>query len=104
VKNSTSRTKGTTYLGPADIVGQFSGVQNSVNVPKSRFTWLKKSTAAPIAHPRIYESIRPKRILIALSLSQQKHKSEKNFTVDSQPLKKVFSRRETHSLPQVATS
>ena len=27
------------------MVGQFSGVQNSVRVPYRRFTWLKKSTA-----------------------------------------------------------
>ena len=42
------KTKGfniITYLGPAVIVGQFSLVQNSVRVPQSKFTWLKKSTA-----------------------------------------------------------
>ena len=33
------------YFGPAVIVGQLSGVQNSVSVPYSRLTWLKKSTA-----------------------------------------------------------
>ena len=42
------KTKGfniISYLGPAVIVGQFSLVQNSVRVPQSKFTWLKKSTA-----------------------------------------------------------
>lgn len=34
-----------TYFGPADIVGQLDGVQNSVRVPYKIFTWLKKSTA-----------------------------------------------------------
>uniref|UniRef100_A0A0A9CXM6 Uncharacterized protein n=1 Tax=Arundo donax TaxID=35708 RepID=A0A0A9CXM6_ARUDO len=33
------------YFGPAVIVGQLSAVQNSVSVPYSRLTWLKKSTA-----------------------------------------------------------
>ena len=33
------------YFGPAVIVGQLTGVQNSVRVPNKRFTWLKKSTA-----------------------------------------------------------
>jgi hypothetical protein len=36
---------GSTYFGPAVIVGQISGVQNSVSVPYKRLTWLKKSTA-----------------------------------------------------------
>jgi hypothetical protein len=34
------------YFGPADIVGQVAGVQNSISVPYRMFTWLKKSTAA----------------------------------------------------------
>ncbi|CAL5364093.1 unnamed protein product [Camellia sinensis] len=38
------------YLGPAVIVGQFSGVQNSVRVPYSKFTWLKKSTVLTASH------------------------------------------------------
>lgn len=33
------------YFGPAVIVGQLTGVQNSVRVPCRMFTWLKKSTA-----------------------------------------------------------
>lgn len=33
------------YLGPADITGQLSSVQNSVMVPYNIFIWLKKSTA-----------------------------------------------------------
>lgn len=44
-----------TYFGPAVIVGQFSAVQNSVRVPKRRFTWLKKSTAGKIVG--IYSAI-----------------------------------------------
>lgn len=33
------------YLGPADMIGQLSSVQNSVIVPYSMLIWLKKSTA-----------------------------------------------------------
>lgn len=33
------------YLGPADITGQVSSVQNSVIVPYNMLIWLKKSTA-----------------------------------------------------------
>lgn len=33
------------YLGPADIIGQPSSVQNSVRVPYSILIWLAKSTA-----------------------------------------------------------
>ena len=34
------------YFGPADMVGQVAGVQNSIRVPYRMFIWLKKSTAA----------------------------------------------------------
>jgi hypothetical protein len=39
----------------------------------------------------------------SLSALQQK-KNVRKITVDSQPFKKVFSRRETHCLPQISTS
>lgn len=38
------------YFGPADIVGQLAGVQNSVSVPYRMFTWLKKSTVFTASH------------------------------------------------------
>ena len=38
------------YLGPADMIGQLSSVQNSVIVPYNMFIWLKKSTAAKPKH------------------------------------------------------
>lgn len=34
------------YFGPAAMTGQVAGVQNSIRVPYSMFTLLKKSTAA----------------------------------------------------------
>lgn len=37
-------------FGPAVIVGQLTGVQNSVSVPYKRFTWLKKSTVLTASH------------------------------------------------------
>jgi hypothetical protein len=45
------------YFGPAVIVGQLSGVQNSVSVPNSRLTWLKKSTAAMQNRPVSFKEI-----------------------------------------------
>lgn len=38
------------YLGPADIIGQRSSVQNSVIVPYNMLIWLKKSTVLTATH------------------------------------------------------
>jgi hypothetical protein len=45
VTSPNNEIYGSAYFGPAVIVGQLSGVQNSVSVPYRRLTWLKKSTA-----------------------------------------------------------
>ena len=41
------------YFGPADMVGQVAGVQNSMRVPYRMFTWLKKSTAGDGGHQKL---------------------------------------------------
>lgn len=57
------------------MVGQFSGVQNSVRVPYSRFTWLKKSTAVAEGNSRDYERSAAQSGVILADVSMTVHKA-----------------------------
>ena len=116
------------YFGPAVIVGQLSGVQNSVSVPYSRLTWLKKSTAAMQnklvrfneiiefqKHQRfLHDSKLSPRSLLHSTIPEGKNetwqvqvkvkKKEKGITIHSKPFINVLSRRQPHSFPKVPTA